>query len=185
MVSFSRMSDQWSGGIQTATADVVWDVSEAAPDVFDGGHEGVAGGPVGGRGAPRRRARSWPRRRRASKATSIASAATTGRSASRCSRDKANSDVVVIKGSEPLLPDFERYLDWMRFKGFGAWPRPMMEHFPLFEGKTPGTVSLDEARKEAELALDVQAAHLRHYGELVRLPVPLLVLAVPERHMSA
>ena len=55
-----------------------------------------------------------------------------------------------------------------------------MEHFPLFEGKTPGTVALDEARKEAELALDVQQAHLRHYGELVRLPVPLIVLAVPE-----
>jgi hypothetical protein len=56
----------------------------------------------------------------------------------------------------------------------------MMEHFPLFEAKTPGTVALDEARTEAELALDVQQAHLRHYGELIRLPVPLMVLALPE-----
>ena len=96
------------------------------------------------------------------------------------SGDKSTSDVVVIKGSEPLLPDFERYLDWMQFKSFGAWPRPMMEHFPLFEGKTPGIVALDEARKETELALDIQTAHLRHYGELIRLPVPLMVLAVPQ-----
>jgi hypothetical protein len=29
------MSDQWSGGIKTAKLDVVWDVSQAAPDVFD------------------------------------------------------------------------------------------------------------------------------------------------------
>src|SRR5688500_17784677 len=35
MVSFHRMSDQWSGGIKTMKADVVWDVSEAAPEVFE------------------------------------------------------------------------------------------------------------------------------------------------------
>ena len=34
MVLFSHMSDQWSGGIKTAKMDVVWDVAEAAPEVF-------------------------------------------------------------------------------------------------------------------------------------------------------
>jgi hypothetical protein len=173
------MSDQWSGGIQTAPAEVVWDVSEAAPEIFEAvwkaspavaaAVDGLrAGVPYMGSASPGEQGDLYRIR---------------GHNRSVCialSRDKATSDVVVIKGSEPLLPDFERYLDWMRFKGFGAWPRPMMEHFPLFEGKTPGVVSLDEARKEAELALDVQAAHLRHYGELMRLPVPLLVLAVPD-----
>ena len=158
---------------------MVWDVAQAAPEVFDAVTkvspvvadvvEGLrAGLPVMASSTPGEQG-DFYRIRGHNRSVCIALAP-----------DKAKADVVVIKGSEPLLPDFERYLDWMQFKQFGAWPRPMMEHFPLFEGKTPGTVSLDEARKESELALDVQSAHLRHYGELVRLPVPLLVLAVPE-----
>ena len=179
MVLFSHMNDQWSGGIKTAKMDVVWDVAEAAPEVFaavsndspavPSALEGLRSGvPFMASAAPGEQGELYRIR---------------GHNRSVCialSGDKSTSDVVVIKGSEPLLPDFERYLDWMQFKSFGAWPRPMMEHFPLFEGKTPGIVALDEARKEAELALDVQTAHLRHYGELIRLPVPLMVLAAPQ-----
>jgi hypothetical protein len=179
MVSFSHMSDQWGPGIRTGRADVVWDVAQAAPEVYDAVTkvspvvadvvEGLRTGmPVMASSTPGEQGDLY-RIRGHNRSVCIALAP-----------DKAKADVVVVKGSEPLLPDFERYLDWMQFKQFGAWPRPMMEHFPLFEGKTPGTVSLDEARKESELALDVQSAHLRHYGELVRLPVPLLVLAVPD-----
>lgn len=89
--------------------------------------------------------------------------------------DKAASDVVVLKGSEPLIADFDHYLAWMTGTQFGAWPRPLAEHFPLFEGKAPGTVLLGEAEAEAATALDVQRRHLEHYGGLMRLPVPLLV----------
>ena len=137
MVLFSHMSDQWSGGIKTAKMDVVWDVSEAAPDVFaavandspavSAAMEGLRSGvPFMASAAPGEQGELYRIR---------------GHNRSVCialSGDKSTSDVVVIKGSEPLLPDFERYLDWMQFKSFGAWPRPMMEHFPLFEGKTPG-----------------------------------------------
>jgi hypothetical protein len=178
MVELRLMSDQWSGGIKTARMDVAWDVSQAAPEVFaavtnlspavPAALEGLRSGvPYMASAAPGEQGELYRIR---------------GHNRSVCialSGDKSTSDVVVIKGSEPLLPDFERYLDWMQFKSFGAWPRPMMEHFPLFEGKTPGTVALDEARKEAELALDVQTAHLRHYGELMHLPVPLMVLSLP------
>jgi hypothetical protein len=87
--------------------------------------------------------------------------------------------VIVLKGSEPLLPDFRAYVRWMTTRQFGAWPRPMSEHFPLFEGKAPGTVFLDEAMREAEIALAVQARHLAEYGALMRLPVPVAVFKLP------
>ncbi len=110
--------------------------------------------------------------------------------------DKPSSDVIVFKGSEPLLPDFDDYLRWMTGTQFGAWPRPLAEHFPLFEGKAPGTLLLGEAMAEATTAADVQARHLAHYGTLMRMPVPLLVwklgpeesaltIARLERHVSA
>jgi hypothetical protein len=86
--------------------------------------------------------------------------------------DASTADVVVLKGSEPLIADF------------GAWPRPLAEHFPLFEGKAPGTVLLAEAMAEAATALDVQARHLQHYGTLMRMPVPLLVWRLGEPEAS-
>lgn len=94
--------------------------------------------------------------------------------------DKSTADVVVLKGSEPLIEDFDHYLKWMTGTQFGAWPRPLAEHFPLFEGKAPGTVLLGEAMAEATTALAVQTRHLQHYGSLMRLPVPLLVWRLPE-----
>jgi hypothetical protein len=171
------MSNQWSHGIQTAKADVVWDVREAAPHVFEAALKASpalgealdglkAGVPYMASAVPGEQGDLY-RIRGHNRSVCIALAS-----------DKSTSDVVVVKGSEPLLPDFERYLGWMQFKQFGAWPRPMMEHFPLFEGKAPGIVFLDEARKEADLSLDVQTAHLRHYGDLMRLPVPLMVLSL-------
>src|SRR5690606_9269298 len=110
--------------------------------------------------------------------------------------DKATAGVIVLKGSEPLLADFDAYLHWMTGTQFGAWPRPLAEHFPLFEGKAPGTVLLGEAKAEATAALDVQQRHVTHYGSLMRMPVPLFVWRLGredavrtterlERHLSA
>jgi len=94
--------------------------------------------------------------------------------------DKATAEVVVLKGTEPLIADFDHYLAWMTGTQFGAWPRPLAEHFPLFEGKAPGTVFLGEAMGEAATALDVQQRHLAHYDSLMRLPVPLIVWRLGE-----
>src|SRR5262249_36232638 len=90
------------------------------------------------------------------------------------------SDVVVFKGTEPLLPDIERYLDWMKAAPFGNSVRPLIEHFPLAEGKAPGTLTLAEAMREAVVALDLQRAHLEHYRELARVPTPLAVYQLPD-----
>ena len=171
------MTDAWGDGIHSAAADVVFDVRTAAPDLFDALREASPG--IGA-------ALDWLR----SGIPVMSSAAPgaqgdlyrlRGHNRSVCvalAPDKSTSDVIVLKGSEPLMPDFEHYLDWMTSRQFGNWPRPIMEHFPLFEGKAPGAVFLDEARQEADISLDVQARHLRHYGTLMRLPVPLCVFGV-------
>lgn len=86
-----------------------------------------------------------------------------------------NSPVLVFKGTEPLLQDFTIMLDWMAQSPLRKSSRVMSDHFPLAEGKIPGALSLKEALGEARIALDVQQRHLIHYGELARLPTPLLV----------
>jgi hypothetical protein len=174
----------WGTGTESVLAEPVFDVTTAAPEVFaavcaaspqvesalDALRRGI---PVMATAAPGEQGRLY-RMRGHNRSVCIALA-----------DDRRTSDVIVLKGSEPLLGDFEEYLDWMQRRQFGTWPRPIMEHFPLFEGKAPGTVFLDEARKEAALALAVQAAHLRHYGELLRVPVPLAVFRLtPEREAA-
>jgi hypothetical protein len=56
----------------------------------------------------------------------------------------------------------------------------MADHFPLAEGKIPGVLSLREANREASIALDVQKKHLTHYGELAKIPTPVLVHSISE-----
>lgn len=172
------MIETWGAGLESATAEVVFDLEKTAPDVC---------------GALRTRApHVAPALGRLRSGIPVMSSAAPGvqgdmyrlkwHNRSVClalGPDQHTSDVIVIKGSEPLLPDFPEYLDWMQSRQFGTWPRPIMEHFPLFEGKAPGTLFLDEALKEARTALDVQTKHLRHYGELMRIPVPLFVFRLP------
>jgi len=63
--------------------------------------------------------------------------------------------------------------------GFGEAPRSVemtvLDRFLFLEQKFPGAVCLHEALGEAELAAQFQLAHLRRYGQLARVPVPLAV----------
>jgi hypothetical protein len=173
------MSERWGAGLGSAEADVVFDLERAAPEVFAAVQSVAPHLP--------------PTLARVATGIPVMSSAVPGlqgvlyrlrwHNRSVClalGPHLLTSDVIVIKGSEPFLPDFAAYLDWMQSRQFGTWPRPIMEHFPLFEGKAPGTLFLDEALKEAGVAMEVQRAHLRHYGELMRVPVPLLVFRLRE-----
>jgi hypothetical protein len=86
----------------------------------------------------------------------------------------------VFKGTEPLLQDFAALLDWMSQAPLRRSTRVMTDHFPLSEGKIPGALSMKEACREAEIALEVQRRHLNHYGELARIPTPLAIHVVDE-----
>jgi hypothetical protein len=97
----------------------------------------------------------------------------------------AESPVIVFKGSEPLLGDFQRMIEWMSQAPLRKSSRVMVDHFPLAEGKIPGVLSRKEAIREAEVALDVQRKHLKHYGELARVPSPLLIHSVSEQRREA
>jgi len=88
------------------------------------------------------------------------------------------SPAVVFKGVEPLLPDFNKVVDWMLLAPFRKSSRVMADHFPLSEGKVPGALCLSEAIRECTIAAEIQSKHCRYYGELARLPVPLLVHSV-------
>lgn len=96
-----------------------------------------------------------------------------------------DSPVLVFKGTEPLLPDFSTMLDWMAQSPLRKSSRVMADHFPLAEGKIPGALSLKEALGEARIALQIQQRHLLHYGELARLPTPLLVYAFSDSRREA
>ena len=65
----------------------------------------------------------------------------------------------------------------------------VLERYALWERKVPGGVLLCEARDDANAAMAAQAQHLKRYGELARLPVPLFVHrhddAVTERVLAA
>lgn len=164
----------WNEGIGTATADVVFDLEAASPEVFGALRDSApgvvpaiarlrAGIPLMASSVPGEQGELYRLK---------------GHNRSVCvaiGEDKSTSDVVVLKGTEPLMADFDSYIAWMARTQFGAWPRPLAEHFPLFEGKAPGTVHLAEAMGEATIALDAQQRHLAHYGGLMRLPVPLFV----------
>jgi hypothetical protein len=93
-----------------------------------------------------------------------------------------DAPVLVFKGSEPLLSDFGSLLDWMLQAPLRKSNRVMADHFPLAEGKIPGVLSLKEALREAEIALDVQKKHLMHYGELAKIPTPLLIHSISDEN---
>lgn len=96
-----------------------------------------------------------------------------------------DAPVLVFKGCEPLLRDFQTMLDWMLQAPLRKSSRVMADHFPLAEGKIPGALSLKEATHEAQIALDIQKKHLAHYGELARMPVPLLIHAFSDKKKEA
>lgn len=85
----------------------------------------------------------------------------------------AGKGVVAIKGLEPCLADVDALFDDLRRACYS--PHNVAEHFVFVEHKIPACLGLNEALREAERAAAIQRLHLRHYGALARLPLPLLV----------
>jgi hypothetical protein len=95
------------------------------------------------------------------------------------------SPVLVFKGTEPLLRDFATLIAWMLQAPLRRSSRVMADHFPLAEGKIPGALSFKEALRETEIALELQNRHLKYYGELAKLPTPLLIHRFPDEARNA
>ncbi len=102
---------------------------------------------------------------------------------------EADPGVLVIKGSEPLLPDFPEFVDWMAHRSFRAASNvghaSMLEHFALREHKLGGALTRPEALREAGRALALQREHLRHYGELARVPTPVYVDRIVDTELGS
>lgn len=94
------------------------------------------------------------------------------------------SGAIVFKGTEPLLPDFPEYFEWMLRAPFRSSYLPMALHFPLEMKLPPGTMWLEECLLEREITSRVQAEHLAHYHQLARLPVPLFVYQLTEEQVQ-
>ena len=54
------------------------------------------------------------------------------------------SGAIVFKGTEPLLPDFPEYLDWMLQAQFRASRLPLGLHFALDMKLPPGAMWIEE-----------------------------------------
>lgn len=94
-----------------------------------------------------------------------------------------SADVVAFKGTEPLLPDFDRVLAWMETAPFRGQDLPMAWYFPLVLKMPPGAMPLDECLSEHRTSMQVQTAHLEAYGELAPAPVPLAVHRFSAEHV--
>jgi hypothetical protein len=82
---------------------------------------------------------------------------------------------IVFKGTEPLLPDFPDYLDWMLRAPFRGSSLPLGLHFSLDMRLPPGAMWIEECLLEQEITLRIQREYLAQHGRLARLPVPLFV----------
>lgn len=78
-----------------------------------------------------------------------------------------------LKGLEPCVPGADMLIRDLLRPCYS--PHTIVEHLILEEAKVPGALCLKDAMKEAVCAGDIQIAHLRTYGELARLPIPLFV----------
>lgn len=96
---------------------------------------------------------------------------------------------LATKGGESHSPHFDAMLDIMQRQsmtfryGFDEQPQSVrlsvLERFLILENKFPGSLRLQEALDEARLAADFQLAHLKRFGELARVPLPLMVHQIP------
>ncbi len=97
---------------------------------------------------------------------------------------------VAIKGSECVAENYDQFLERLSelwsFCGVSisspvqtlildAARLSALERFPLMEGKPPGVHPLSDALEEAACAAEFQSRHIEHYGEVARVPVPLMV----------
>lgn len=90
--------------------------------------------------------------------------------------------VLAFKGLEPLARDIDVMLRDLKRACYS--PHAIAEHFVFVEDKIPACLGLVEALREAERAESLQLAHLRAYGELARLPVPIAVFRHDENVCS-
>lgn len=102
---------------------------------------------------------------------------------------------LAIKGTEPAAENFHQVPRrmgemWNVFSWtIGTGSRQILEdwtllnqleRFPICEGKPPAVHPVDDAREEADAALELQAAYLRRFGKLARIPTPLFVYQLPD-----
>jgi hypothetical protein len=83
--------------------------------------------------------------------------------------------VIAFKGTEPLLPDFPQYLDWMLAAQFRSSYLPLGLHFPLEMKLPPGAMWIEECVLEQRVTSAIQRRYLARHGRLARLPLPLFV----------
>jgi len=108
----------------------------------------------------------------------------------RCLYQWESWGCLAFKGGESHSPHFDGMLDIMErnqmtFRyGLDEQPQAVrlsvLERFLFVENKFPGALRLQEALDEAHLAADFQLAHLERYGELARVPLPLVVHQLPD-----
>jgi hypothetical protein len=82
---------------------------------------------------------------------------------------------IVFKGTEPLVPDFPQYLDWMLAVPFRSSYLSLGLHFPLEMKLPPGAMWIEECILEQKVTSAIQRQYLAKHGRLARLPVPLFV----------
>ena len=93
------------------------------------------------------------------------------------------SGVIVFKGTEPLLPDFPGYFEWMLSAPFRSSSLPLGLHFPLDMKLPPAAMWIEECLAEQAVASRLQQRYLARHGRLARLPVPLFVFRMtPEQN---
>jgi hypothetical protein len=102
--------------------------------------------------------------------------------------DPCNPDsspgVIVFKGTEPLLPDFPDYVDWMLKAPFRSSVLPLALHFPLDMKLPPAAMWIRECLAEQAVSSKVQQLYLQRYSRLARLPLPLYVFKMTREHVS-
>lgn len=86
---------------------------------------------------------------------------------------------LIAKGAERSMDDFDELVAWTTNTAFRAdnsvGHMPMSDHCALRESKVSGALTSREALGEAKTALTLQRAHLKHYGTLLPMPLPLMV----------
>ena len=90
-------------------------------------------------------------------------------------------DVIPIKGTEVLAGDVVATMEGLRTARHKATLLSGLEHLPVREHKVPWALLRREAHSEATAAAQLQSAHFRRYGTLVRAPFPLLIYAWPQQ----
>jgi len=111
----------------------------------------------------------------------------------------SDHSTLAIKGSEAHAQDYQAMLQTMQSRSSefsyslarpGAVHRhvqarfSVLERFLVLENKFPGSLLLSEALSEAGRALQFQSAHSRRYGQLARVPLPLVVHRVHPGQVS-